>query len=555
MKCNLINKPINANYVHELLKERGVENVQDFLSPTSIQDWRDLDDMDYAIEKLLTIKGEVDDLTLGLLVDCDYDGFSSASIIHNYIKCIWPETKFVHYIHKGKAHGLEDNWQFWSDKDIDLLIIPDAATNDKEYAEKLDVPIIVLDHHIYEGGGFANNMIVVNNQISSKYTNKNLSGAGIAYQFCRGMDYYLDLNYADNFIDLAATGVCADMMSGLEPENQFLWKEGFSNVKNGFLKAIIEKQDYSMGGKVNPTTVAFYIVPLINAMIRVGTQAEKERMFLALIDSDRLVECNKRGAKGTMEKVAIESVRECVNARSKQNKMLDTFEQKMEMKIFKNDLLENKILIIRLDEDDEFPSELNGLVAMRLSKKYKRPTIVARLNNEGELKGSARGVDNSPIISFKDFLNESGFATFTAGHDNAHGVGIMNKDLFDFHKWANEKLANVQLDENCFDVNFERLAADKDIANIIEDIASYEHIWSQQNPEPMIHITDINITFDDVQIMGKNKDTIKIEKFGIAYMKFHAKDLIEQLREYSGQIKLEVVGRANLNSWGGRIVP
>ena len=54
--------------------------------------------------------------------------------------------------------------------------------------------------------------------------------------------------------------------------------------------------------------------------------------------------------------------------------------------------------------------------------------------------------------------------------------------------------------------------------------------------------------------MGKTQDTVKITKFGIAYMKFHAKDMIEQLGQYD-EIKLEVVGRANLNEWMGRYTP
>ena len=54
--------------------------------------------------------------------------------------------------------------------------------------------------------------------------------------------------------------------------------------------------------------------------------------------------------------------------------------------------------------------------------------------------------------------------------------------------------------------------------------------------------------------MGKNKDTVKFEMFGIAYMKFHAKDLIEELAQHS-DMKIEVVGRANLNEWGGRVTP
>jgi hypothetical protein len=55
--------------------------------------------------------------------------------------------------------------------------------------------------------------------------------------------------------------------------------------------------------------------------------------------------------------------------------------------------------------------------------------------------------------------------------------------------------------------------------------------------------------------MGSNMDTIKIEAGGIAFMKFRAKDLISELDETTETIELEVVGRANLNEWGGRITP
>lgn len=55
--------------------------------------------------------------------------------------------------------------------------------------------------------------------------------------------------------------------------------------------------------------------------------------------------------------------------------------------------------------------------------------------------------------------------------------------------------------------------------------------------------------------MGKNKDTIKIMKNGIAYMKFFAKDLIAELDNYSNDLKLEVVGKANLNTWMGNVTP
>lgn len=423
-------------------------------------------------------------------------------------------------------------------------------SNDGVYAEKLDFPVLVLDHHIVEGEITASNMTVINNQISPLYHNKNLSGAGVAYQFCRAIDAECGTAYADDYIDLAAVGIISDMMDAREVENQYIWKRGLSNIKNPFILALIDKQAYSIGCHLNPTTVAFYIAPLINSMIRVGTQEEKERMFLAFIDGERLIPSKKRGANGAMEHVAIESARECVNARAKQNRLLEAAETKIETKIYKHGLLDNKILLVRLDDDDDFPPELNGLLAMKMANKYKRPTLVLRMNDNGELKGSGRGANNGPIESFKDFLNESGYMTFTAGHDNAHGAGIMNKDLAAFHAWANEKLANVKLDENCFDVNFVRAAADKDIYDIIFDTVLHADCFGQCNDEPRLYIHDINITKDDIQVIGQKKDTVKFTKFGITYIKFHADDFIQELNQYR-EMKLEVVGRGNINEWMG----
>lgn len=444
------------------------------------------------------------------------------------------------------------------------MVLPDAGSNDYEYMEKLIMEreegdiipsFLILDHHIVEPDTkFCKRAAIVNNQLSSNYQNKDLCGAGVTWQFCRYVDSHENTNYADEFIDLAALGLVSDMMSMLSLENRYIVHTGLNNIQNYFFRALIEKQSFSMGGKVTPITVAFYITPLINAMIRAGVQEEKERCFEAFIDGHKMVECHKRGAKGTMEELAIESARECVNARSKQNRTLDKVEESLDIKIHKHDLLENKILFVRLEDDDVFPSELNGLVAMRLSQKYKKPTIVARLNDEGEIKGSSRGLNESELTSFKNFMDESGYFTFTAGHDNACGIGIMDSNLGAFHDYANKELADVDFGENWYEVNFERIAADQDIPDLIYDIASHEDLWGQQNNEPLIHIKDINITKNDIRIMGTHQDTLKIEKFGISYMKFHAKDMIEELDKLN-EIKLEVVGRANLNEWMGRYTP
>lgn len=563
MKVKLVAPNIKDNYVKNLLRARGVENVDEFLNPTrdSLESWKNLENIEQAVT---LINNLVTGAHVGLVVDCDVDGFTSAAIIAQYLKGLYPAIEFTYYIHDGKAHGLEEHWEEISEQNFDLVIIPDAGSNDAEYATQLNCYVLVLDHHIADRAP-SENMIVVNNQMSPNYKNKDFSGAGIAYQFCRALDDFYGRNEADKYIDLAALGVCGDMMSGLEVENQWLWKEGFSHVQNYFFMTIARKQAYSITGQVgandddiiaalNPISVAFYIVPLINAMIRVGTQEEKERMFHALLNGHEMIPCHKRGAKGTLEEAAVESVRECVNARAHQNKIKDTVVSKLEQKIFKHDLLENKILFIRLDDVDIFPAELNGLVCMQLSQRYKRPTIVARLNDQGYIRGSIRGLSNSEMGSFKSYLDSTGLFEYVQGHDNAAGCSLLASNLSRLHELANTQLAQYDFGDNYYEVDFWRSAYMDDLVALITDIANYKSIWSQHNDEPLIFIQDLHISMDEVQIMGKNKDTIKIVKNGVAYMKFFAKDMIEELKHY-GTVRMDIVGRANMNCWNGVYTP
>jgi len=564
LKIKLINKDIRSNYGENLLISRGIKDVKAFMNPdeSALQDWRDLENIKEGVDLISALPATAH---IGIIVDSDVDGFTSASIIGQYLSRYLPSLKIDYYIHDGKAHGLEEHWQDIQDMNFDLLIIPDAGSNDSKYAQEIKCPILVIDHHLVEEPISAPNMTVINNQLSPKYRNKELSGAGMAYQFCRAMDYYFDKNWADDYIDLAALGICGDMMSGLEIENQYFWRKGFSNIKNYFFWTIAQKQSYSITGKqfatdqelldaLNPMSVAFYIVPLINAMVRVGTEEEKARMLTAFLDGHKMVPCLKRGAKGTFEEAAVESTRECVNARARQNKLKDEAVARLEQKIFKYGLLENQILFIRLEEDDNFPSELNGLIAMQLSQRYKKPTIVARLNPEGYVRGSIRGLTNSELGSFKAYLDSTGLFEYVQGHDNAAGCSIKNSNLSNLHRISNEQLSQYNFGEEYYEVNFKRRASEADLDELIRDLAEYKFVWSQQNPEPLIYVHDFFIKKSDVQIMGKNKDTVKIVKNGIAYMKFFAKNLIEELNQYEN-IKLELVGRANLNEWNGVTTP
>lgn len=557
MKVNVAIDDIKQNYGAELLKCRGVEEingitVDEFVNPTAadLQDWRDLDNIEDGLRLIDDLSGTS---RVALVVDCDVDGYTSAAIIYNYLTKLYEGITIDYYIHSGKQHGLEDTWEDINEIDYDLIICPDSASNDAEYAKELEAQILVLDHHLTDVAA-APNMTVINNQLSPNYKNKYLSGAGVAYQFCRAMDSYFEKDWADDYVDLAALGICGDMMSGLEVENQYLWKKGFKRPINYFFRVLFDKQSFSMNGQMTPISVAFYIVPLINAMVRVGTIEEKTRMFEAFIDGHRLIPSGKRGAKGTLEEIAVESARECTNAKAHQKKFQETATEKIGQKIAKHGLLDNKLLFIRLDEDDNFPSELNGLVAMQLSQKYKRPTLVTRLNDEGYCRGSIRGLNNSGLGSLKDFLTYTGLFEYVQGHDNAAGCSILKDNLDRLHEIANEELKDIDFGEGCYTADFKRQALAHDLGDIIYDLDKYTHVWSQQNDTPLIYITDLHFTRDDWQCIGKNKDTFKLVKEGITYIKFFAKDMMKELEQYD-EVKMEIVGKANVNEWNGTYTP
>lgn len=558
MKTILVNDNFKENYLENLLYSRGVENLSDFLYPKkeNLQDPSFLNNIEEGANLLLSTlenNGKI-----WTVADCDCDGATSFAILYNYIKKIYPNSLINWSIHEHKEHGLSD----WIDElenlneNYDLVLIADASSNDYEFHERLKelgTKVLCIDHHIPDAE-ISSNCVLINNQISENYINKDLSGAGMAFQFCRYLDQKLNVNYAEDLIDLAALGCCGDMMDIRSIENRYIFTKGFSNIKNPFFKTLVEKQSFSMGDKINYMTVAFYIVPLINAMIRSGTYEEKTRMYEAFINGEKQIESKKRGAKGTLELLCVESVRECTNAKARQDRIVENAMNQLEMKIINNNLLENKILLIELEDEDDFPPEVNGLIATKCAAKYNHPTLIGRKNKEGIIKGSIRGLPNTEMGSFRDFLLSSELFEFVSGHDSAAGWAMKYNNIDKLLNFSNEKLSNFNFNEDIYKVNFMRYAMDSDLSKIIFDLGKNPEIFGQYNPEPLILVKDLNFYAHEITIMGRNQDTVKIIKNGITFIKFRAKEFIKELEQFD-QIKLDVVGKVNLNEWNQNITP
>lgn len=541
------------NLVEDLLIKKGIEDPKRYVEANK-KDENDsllLSNIEAGCHLLIDHLNKGNKIFLQL--DSDLDGYMSSTIFYNYVKLIWPDANIVWRTHEGKQHGIILNYV---PDDVDLAVFPDAGSNnynEQNALSRLRIDVLILDHHEFEQK--QNNAIIINNQVGG-YPNKHLSGGGVTYKFIQMMDKILDKKESGQFIDLAAVSIVGDMMNLRDYENRYLVKEGLSHIQNLGLKQLITQQAYSIGDTTNitPTAIAWYIVPLVNALVRVGTQSEKELLFRSFIEGYKIIPSTKRGCKGQFESVAEQAVRNCVNARSKQNRAKDKAIMELDNKIQKNELFRNQVIFVNVEDDELFDSTLTGLIAMNFLSKYKKPTIVARLNDDGYWKGSARGSNATELKDLKAFFAESKLFEFVEGHPSAFGLSIHTDNVEKLIDYANEKLKNIQFNENTYEVDL-IYSNKEDFRDAISEISELKTIWGQGIEEPLIVVENIELFPSDVSFIGANKDTVKFTNNGVSFVKFKDSDLVETIGRLKYGFSITVIGKANVNEWNGNFTP
>ena len=550
-----------------ILKDRGVQDINNFLNPSFACELNpyDLENIEAGVELLLKHLRANNNILF--IIDADADGFTSSAILWLYIKSIFPHANLNFKVHEHKQHGLNDmidDIEF--DPQWQLVICPDSASYDvKEHTrlEQLGIDCLILDHHeqLYDDNGMpvistAKNTIIINNQLSSKYLNKSLCGAGITYKFCEVLDDVLGVELSHNYLDLVALGEIADVMDRTTAETNYLMLTGLKNIVNKGFQILLESQSFSLKEKaeypyigLTPIDIAFYIAPLINAITRVGSKSEKEAMFYCFIEPDKQLQSTKRGAKpGEVETAAEQTARVGKNAKARQDKLKEKAIDLIDFKIQKEDLLANNIILVELDPMDNVPQELTGLIAMAIVTKYHKPVLIGRRNSKDEVQGSIRSDGNfNGLPSFKTFLENSGLLLYAAGHDNACGWGIKGSKIDDLIKYANNNL-NAEDFENCYTVDY-ILDGRKDITPLLYSLAEHPEYFGNHIDE--IKFVVKNISLANIMTMGANRDSIKISFNGIDYIKFKDLDFIDEVM--NNRLKLlTIYGRANLNTFAGR---
>lgn len=377
------------------------------------------------------------------------------------------------------------------------------------------------------------------------------------------MDSICGIAYADDYLDIVATGLVGDMMDIRDFETHYLIQQGLqrSSLRNPFIKGMADKNVYQLGkGDLTPIGVAFYIVPLVNAITRVGTQDEKQILFESMLEwkAYDLIPSTKRGCKGQEETRLEQALRVCTNVKNRQTRTRDAEVECIENIIQENNLLKHKVLAIKLD-NMSIDRGITGLIANELMSKYKRPVVLlSKTEHEGleAWEGSARGYEKSKMKDFRQFVKESNLVFLAEGHANAFGFGIYDKDFESFISWSDEQLKDIEFSPS-YKVDFIYSMSDINSKDIL-DLGDAKYLWGQNIDEPLIAVENVAVTNDMIGLMSRDKNpTLKIQlPNGVTCIKFKSsEEELDNLSSELGCVSINLIGKPEVNRYFGSVTP
>lgn len=506
-------------------------------------------------------------------VDCDTDGFTSASIFCHFLREVAPDVELVWGVHAGKEHGIE------MDKvdDAGIVIIPDAGSMQLAEQEELANQgkwVVILDHHEVSSEFRHPSVIVVNNQASPDFSNKAMSGAGIVLMFVKAYEEKYGpfsvlgipgITLWEKYLDLAAVGIIADVMDTRTLGNNYIIRYGLGRIRNKILQEILKSRAYSIANIAHPTKtdVSFYVAPLINGLIRSGSQEEKELFFRAMVEDNctELFTSESRGSLRT-ETIYEYAVRLAANAKGRQDSAKKRGSALLKQKITKHHLDEHQVIAIPVTADEQslvLPT-LTGLTAMELSKEYHKPVMVLResCDDEGKVtySGSLRAdqyfetVDGQirPIPSLMEMINSSGDG-WAEGHPFAAGCGFTTEGLKAFIEYADTAMKNVDFTTEYIEVDY--WFKDAVASSLLSDFAKGMYVYGNGIPQPRFAFS-FSMNASEFSFIGKEHDTIKFSRSGVEFVMFKQPGLARQLKN-SVKTRITCVGKAQINSYNNSV--
>ena len=500
-----IKKVAGSEIIAKLLINRGIvnpkeaENFLDFANAEISSPYL-FPDMEKAVKRINKAIQEQEHIVV--FGDFDADGVTSTSLLYKTLKLLEANASFYLPDRMDEGHGLNraNVCKLISSRKTKLFITVDCGisnVNEIKLANSFGADVIITDHHEPQEEIPPAYAIIDPKMLEETELNKNiqhLAGVGVAYKLAVAL---LESNNKEHLHDeifyFVALGTVGDVVP-LLGENRTFVHQGMnliSQKKPPAIGKILEIGGYKTKQKISAGTIAFGIVPKINAVGRLG-DASPMVDFLLTEDEEKL-------------NAYVEELNE--NNKKRQEMCEETFLQ-AEKKIKEEIDLEKSKSIILADKD--WHPGIIGIVASKFVEKYYRPAFLVSISEEKmQARGSARSVDClnlfETLSEFADLFIQFG------GHALAAGFSFdLNKITFErfrekLDSYINENL-NTELLKPELRIDVEIQPQDL-TENFIKEIEKLEP-FGEANPSPVFSMS--NLTLMQKKKMGAKKNHLKL---------------------------------------------
>jgi single-stranded-DNA-specific exonuclease len=463
---------------------------------------------------------------IAIVGDYDVDGVVSSVILSEFFDDF--NIKYSVEIPNRFLDGYGLNPKILDRIQADVVITVDNGISSVEAAQickERGIDLIITDHHTPPQLLPDAYAIVNPKQKDCEFPNSDICGAQVAWYFVAAIKEICGYEYdLSKFLDLLSIAIMADMMD-LKDINRTMVKSGlkllncsdrpaFAAIREVFKKEYFDGED-----------ISFLISPLLNS---------SGRMEDALFSYGFLKSSSKREALARLEEII------GINERRKEEEKL---------------LLEISLKLVNEDDNiiviwgEEWHEGVVGIVASRLTKRFKKPSIVFSLKGN-YAKGSARSTAGVDILSL--ITEQSDLLLGFGGHFGAAGVLILKDNIEIFKKQINESVKNLclkertMLDDSLGEIEPE--AIDFELLDILEDYEPY----GQKNPKPLFTLKNMLVKVSKpVGKDGRHKKLVLQSNEGkyIEALFFNCSQDIEK-----GDV-IDVVFSISKNNFRGLITP
>ncbi|MFH1509014.1 MAG: single-stranded-DNA-specific exonuclease RecJ [bacterium] len=477
---------------------------------------------------------------VAIYADYDADGICSGALLTDIVKLSFSDFEIYIPDRKLEGYGLKKKAiEFLWKKGVSLIISCDCGISNKEeidYAKKLGVDVIVLDHHDPPDYNFSNYYIIDPKLKNDKYKDKNICGGGVVYKFIQAVIIANQneklIKFPEHFakwsLDLVGIATIADMVP-LKKENRIFAKYGLvvlNKTKRIGIKELVKRSGLDKE-IIDTRNVGYVIAPRLNAAGRIDHANSSYKL---------LVSQDKKEAKTIASELNIK------------NSSRQELTNQVYIEAIENAKKESGNIIVL--KSKKWDSGVLGIAASRITNELNKPTILMT-ENKDEITGSARSIKNFNIIEairkHKDLLITFG------GHPQAAGLTVEKSNFESFKekmiKHTAKKISKADL------IKLYEYDVETDLDNI--NYSLYKTIellepFGMGNKKPIFLLN--NLIIEKYNFVGKKENHLKLNlrsgRKRISAIKFNIeKNKIENILKKE---KLDVLVELSENKYMGR---